>query len=89
MHRSAEIDLVEPAPVDRSYLDQELDPKDVPTFGALLEGGKNPRRKRPPRLSVEDELGEPYKPPPHRKDDDGPPPPPPPSAPSDDEFGDW
>ncbi len=88
-HRSSEIETVEPPPVDRSYLANELDPKDVPTFGALLEGGRGARRKRPPRLSVEDELGEPYKPPPHRKDDDGPPPPPPPVPDDGREFGDW
>jgi poly(A) polymerase len=75
---------------DRSILAQPMDPKDVPTFGALVEGGKGPKRKRPPRISVEEELGDPYRPPPVRSDSDGPPPPPPPAPPSDhDVFGDW
>lgn len=67
-----------------------MDPKEVPTFGALVEGSKGPKRKRPPRISVEEELGDPYRPPPVRSEPDGPPAPPPPAPPSDhDVFGDW
>ncbi|HLU38979.1 MAG TPA: polynucleotide adenylyltransferase PcnB, partial [Planctomycetota bacterium] len=34
---------------DRSILAQEIDPKDVPTFGALVEVGKGRKWRRPPR----------------------------------------
>lgn len=75
---------------DRSIFAQPLDPKEVPTFGALVEGGKGNKRRRPPKITVEQELGDPYRPPPVRQDrDDGPPPPPPPPPPEHDIFGDW
>ena len=75
---------------DRSILEQPMDPREVPSFGALVEGNKGPKRKRPSRITVEEELGDPYRPPPVHSDSDGPPPPPPPAPPSDhDVFGDW
>ncbi|MEZ5963647.1 MAG: polynucleotide adenylyltransferase PcnB [Planctomycetota bacterium] len=79
----------EAAEFDRSIFAQPLDPKDVPTFGALVEGGKGQKRRRPPKITVEQEFGDPYRPPPARSDSDGPPPPPPPPPADHDTFGDW
>lgn len=74
---------------DRSIFEQPMNPKDVPTFGALVEGGKGQKRKRPPKITVEQEFGDPYRPPPVGSDRDEPPPPPPPPPADHDVFGDW
>jgi len=91
--RDRQVETIEPETFDVSAFDVELDPKRVPTFGTIVEGGndggsKKKRRKQVPRVPP-DGGAEDYKPPPPPGPggDSAPPPPPPPS--SDDEFGDW
>jgi len=85
--RRGKVDVIEPAPLDLSAFDVELDPKRVPTFGSIVEGQGRPKRRGPrvPQDGVDD-----YKPPPPPGSDAGPsaPPPPPPSD-DPDTFGDW
>jgi hypothetical protein len=85
--RRGKVDVIEPAPLDLSAFDVELDPKRVPTFGSIVEGQGRPKRRGPrvPQDGVDD-----YKPPPPPGSDTGPsaPPPPPPSD-DPDTFGDW
>ncbi len=85
--RRGKVDVIEPAPLDLSAFDVELDPKRVPTFGSIVEGQGRPKRRGPrvPQDGVDD-----YKPPPPPGSDAGPstPPPPPPSD-APDTFGDW
>ena len=83
--RRGKVDVIEPAALDLSAFDVELDPKRVPTFGSIVEGKGRPK-KRAPRLpeDVDD-----YKPPPPPGSDKGPAPPPPPPSDAPDTFGDW
>lgn len=85
--RRGKVEVIEPAPLDLSAFDVELDPKRVPTFGSIVEGQGRPKRRGPrvPQDGVDD-----YKPPPPPGSDSGPsaPPPPPPSD-DPDTFGDW
>jgi poly(A) polymerase len=85
--RRGKVDVIEPAPLDLSAFDVELDPKRVPTFGSIVEGQGRPKRRGPrvPQDGVDD-----YKPPPPPGSGPGPsaPPPPPPSD-DPDTFGDW
>ena len=85
-HRDHRVETIEPETFDVSAFDVELDPKRVPTFGTIVEGGGAKKKRKqiprvPPGAGSED-----YKPPPPPSDDPAPPPPPPPN---DDEFGDW
>jgi hypothetical protein len=82
--RRGKIDVIEPAALDLTAFDVELDPKRVPTFGSIVEGKGRPK-KRAPRVPEDD-----YRPPPPPGSDSGPsaPPPPPPND-SPDTFGDW
>lgn len=79
--RSDKVETIEPEPEDLTAFDVELDPKRVPTFGALVE--KDARRRPRDRAQSEDTD---YKPPPP-PGPEGPQAPPPP--PGDEEFGDW
>ena len=76
--------MIEPAALDLSAFDVELDPKRVPTFGSIVEGKGRPKRKGP---RVPDDVDD-YRPPPP-PGSDAPPPPPPPSNDAPDTFGDW
>jgi poly(A) polymerase len=83
--RRGKVEVLEPAPLDLSAFDVELDPKRVPTFGSIVEGRGKPK-KRGPRIPAEDRDA--YRPPPPPgSEPDGPPPPPP--ADDSDSFGDW
>ncbi len=86
--RRGKVDVIEPAALDLSAFDVELDPKRVPTFGSIVEGKNRPKRRSPrvPEDGVDD-----YRPPPPPGSDQGPgaPPPPPPRDAPDDTFGDW
>ncbi|MBX3462492.1 MAG: polynucleotide adenylyltransferase PcnB [Planctomycetes bacterium] len=84
--RRGKIDVIEPAPLDLSAFDVELDPKRVPTFGSIVEGQGRPKRRSPrvPQDGVDD-----YRPPPPPGGDSGPSAPPPPPPRDDDTFGDW
>lgn len=85
--RRGEVDVIEPAALDLSAFDVELDPKRVPTFGSIVEG-KGRQKKRAPRVP-EDGVDD-YRPPPPPGDSGGPAaPPPPPPADTPDTFGDW
>jgi hypothetical protein len=82
--RRGKVDVIEPAALDLSAFDVELDPKRVPTFGTIVEGKGRPKRKSP---RVPDDGVDTYKPPPPPgSDGPGAPPPPPPNDPV---FGDW
>ena len=83
--RRGKVDVIEPAALDLSAFDVELDPKRVPTFGSIVEGKGRPK-KRSPRLPEE---ADDYKPPPPPGSDKGPAPPPPPPSDAPDTFGDW
>ncbi len=89
--RDNAVDTIEPAAIDVSAFDVELGPRDVPTFGVIIEDSDAPRggrkKKRAPR-STPPEADDSYRPPPPPGTDPAPPPPPPPPA-DDDEFGDW
>jgi len=79
--------VIEPAALDLSAFDVELDPKRVPTFGSIVEGKGRPKRRGP---RVPDERLDDYKPPPPPgSDSPGAPPPPPPVDDTPDTFGDW
>lgn len=80
--RAKKVRTIEPEAVDVSAFDVELDPKRVPTFGALVEGQGKRRRRKPPQIDESDD----YKPPPPRNPE---PPLVPPPPPDDDVFGDW
>lgn len=85
--RRGKVDVIEPAALDLSAFDVELDPKRVPTFGSIVEGKGRPKRRGPrvPGDGVDD-----YKPPPPPGQSGGPaPPPPPPESDTPDTFGDW
>ena len=85
--RRGKIDVIEPAPLDLSAFDVELDPKRVPTFGSIVEGKGRPKKRSPrvPEDGVDD-----YRPPPPPGSDAGPSaPPPPPPTDTPDTFGDW
>ena len=86
--RRGKVEVIEPAALDLSAFDVELDPKRVPTFGSIVEGKGRPKR-RSPRIMDGDNDG--YRPPPPPGSDgirpDSPPPPPPSDGP--DTFGDW
>ena len=84
--RRGKVDVIEPAALDLSAFDVELDPKRVPTFGSIVEGKGKPKRKSPrvPEDGVDD-----YRPPPPPGSDAPPAPTPPPSSDSPDTFGDW
>jgi poly(A) polymerase len=85
--RRGKVDVIEPAALDLSAFDVELDPKRVPTFGSIVEGKGRPKRRGPrvPGDGVDD-----YKPPPPPGQSGGPaPPPPPPEGDTPDTFGDW
>lgn len=85
--RRGKVEVLEPTPLDLSAFDVELDPKRVPTFGSIVEGGNRPK-KRSPRVP-EDGIDD-YRPPPPPGSDAPPVPPPPPSGDdSPDTFGDW
>jgi len=85
--RRGEVDVIEPAALDLSAFDVELDPKRVPTFGSIVEG-KGRQKRRSPRVP-EDGVDD-YRPPPPPGDAGGPAaPPPPPPADTPDTFGDW
>ena len=84
--RRGKIHVIEPAPLDLSAFDVELDPKRVPTFGSIVEGKGRPK-KRSPR--VRDDGVDDYRPPPPPGGDVGPAAPPPPPADAPDTFGDW
>lgn len=87
-HRENKVDTIEPEKFDVSAFDVELDPKRVPTFGAIVEADSHGKKKRkqvprvPPGEGSED-----YKPPPPPSPSTDPQPTPPPDR--DDEFGDW
>ena len=83
--RRGKVDVIEPAALDLSAFDVELDPKRVPTFGSIVEGKGRPK-KRPPRMPEDTDD---YKPPPPPGSDKGPAPPPPPTNDAPDTFGDW
>jgi hypothetical protein len=83
--RRGKVEVIEPAALDLSAFDVELDPKRVPTFGSIVEGKDRPK-KRPPRLP---DTTDDYKPPPPPGSDKGPASPPPPPSDSPDTFGDW
>jgi hypothetical protein len=85
--RRGKVEILEPAPLDLTAFDVELDPKRVPTFGSIVEGGNRPK-KRGPRVP-EDGIDD-YRPPPP-PGSDAPPGPPPPVSDQDspDTFGDW
>lgn len=80
--RAKKVRTIEPETVDVSAFDVELDPKRVPTFGALVEDQGKRRRRKPSRIDEGDD----YKPPPPESPE--PPLVPPPPA-DDDVFGDW
>ncbi len=84
--RRGKVEVIEPAALDLSAFDVELDPKRVPTFGSIVEGKGRPKRRSP---RVPDDGVDDYRPPPPPGTDG--PPPPPPTAPNDapDTFGDW
>jgi poly(A) polymerase len=86
--RRGEVDVIEPAALDLSAFDVELDPKRVPTFGSIVEG-KGQKKRRAPRVP-EDGVDD-YRPPPPPADVGGGPaaPPPPPPVDTPDTFGDW
>jgi poly(A) polymerase len=84
--RRGKVDVIEPAPLDLSAFDVELDPKRVPTFGSIVEGKGRPK-KRAPR--VPDDGVDDYRPPPPPGSDPSPAPPPPPPTDTPDTFGDW
>jgi hypothetical protein len=44
--RRGKVDVIEPAALDLSAFDVELDPKRVPTFGSIVEGKGRPKRGR-------------------------------------------
>jgi len=85
--RRGKVDVIEPAALDLTAFDVELDPKRVPTFGSIVEGKGRPKKRAPkvPEDGIDD-----YRPPPPPGSDSGPtaPPPPPPND-SPDTFGDW
>jgi len=85
--RRGKVDVIEPTPLDLTAFDVELDPKRVPTFGSIVEGGNRPKKRSPrvPEDGVDD-----YRPPPP-PGSDAPPVPPPPTSDQDspDTFGDW
>ncbi len=80
--REPRIETIEPAAMDLSAFDIELDPKRVPTFGTIVEG--EPGRKKRPRLPSPE--NDEYRPPPPPTEGGVAPPPP---RPADDSFGDW
>ena len=82
--RRGKVEVIEPAALDLSAFDVELDPKRVPTFGSIVEGKGRPKRR--PRLPEDTDD---YKPPPPPGSDNGPAPPPPPASDAPDTFGDW
>jgi hypothetical protein len=85
--RRGKIHVIEPAPLDLSAFDVELDPKRVPTFGSIVEGRGRPK-KRPPRIP-EDGVDDYRPPPPPGGDSGGGAPPPPRPVDTPDTFGDW
>ncbi|MEM7198665.1 MAG: polynucleotide adenylyltransferase PcnB [Planctomycetota bacterium] len=86
--RETKIEVIEPEPIDLSAFDVELGPRQVPTFGVIIddEGGpaKKSKKRRTQRMPPSEE--DDYRPPPPPTQPD---PAPPPPQPSDDEFGDW
>jgi len=86
--RRGKVEVLDPPPLDLSAFDVELDPKRVPTFGTIVEG-KSQKKRRGPKLPGEG-LDD-YRPPPPPGSGTGPdaPPPPPPSSSEPDTFGDW
>lgn len=84
--RRGKVEVIEPAALDLSAFDVELDPKRVPTFGSIVEGKGRPKRRSP---RVPDDGVDDYRPPPPPGSDGAPPPPPPPSNDTPDTFGDW
>jgi poly(A) polymerase len=84
--RERQVEVIEPAPVDLSMFERELDPRRVVSFGALIdENDRRSKRKRAARPGLADDLV-PYKPPPVGEGGPTPPPPPPPP---DEQYGDW
>lgn len=84
--RRGKVEVIEPASLDLSAFDVELDPKRVPTFGSIVEGKGKPKRRGPRPPEGE---GDSYRPPPPPGGQDRPDSPPPPPADSPDTFGDW
>lgn len=85
--RRGKVEVIEPASLDLSAFDVELDPKRVPTFGSIVEGKGKPKRRGPRPPEGE---GDSYRPPPPPGGNDRPDSPPPaPPADSPDTFGDW
>jgi poly(A) polymerase len=81
--REARVESIEPVAVDVSAFDVELDPRQVPTFGSIVENDKKKQRRAPSRGANDDD----YRPPPPPGQDGPNVPPPPPSDPGG--FGDW
>ncbi len=86
--RRGKVEVIEPASLDLSAFDVELDPKRVPTFGSIVEGKGRPKRRGP---RIMDEQNDSYRPPPPPSDGSSSPNSPPPAPPTDgpDTFGDW
>ncbi|GAB4143634.1 MAG: hypothetical protein Fur0037_11320 [Planctomycetota bacterium] len=80
--RRGKVEVIEPARIDLSAFDAELDPKHVLTFGSIVEGGR--KKKQRPARAARDGMDDYRPPPPPGQDLD---PLPPPREP--DEFGDW
>ncbi len=85
--RRGKVEVIEPAPMDLTAFDVELDPKRVPTFGTIVEGKGRPKRRAP---RVREDGVDDYKPPPPPGSGPSAPPPPDQGKPDDsDTFGDW
>ncbi len=80
--RDTSVETLEPAALDVTAFDVELGPRDVPTFGVIIEEGGAKRKRRAPRVPPEGD--DEYRPPPPPSNE-----PEPPAPPSSDEFGDW
>ncbi len=85
--RESQVQTIEPEAMDLSAFDVELDPKRVPTFSSIVEGGQHKKRQSKPGPRADDDGFKP--PPPPGSEQDQPASPPPPPAAEDDVFGDW